>query len=226
MIERHVCAWGEETDARLSERQRLVFETVNTVVRRYVNRLPVDVERICALCGVELLRLSDYEAKGFTAQEMETVWGNPDGAASFGAGHPVIGYNDRAPARRLRFTLAEELMHVLLGHVHDPRFNAFSQDYDPALYALYEAEAKRAAGMLLFPPALYYAHRRSASLAQLARICRVSKACAWTCARDYEANETLLREVFTAKRLDYARPRSPRAAAAPRDVWAEPRELL
>lgn len=211
-----------ETEALLSDRQRLVFETANLVLNRYAYTLPVDVFRLCRVFDVELVPLTKYEDQGFTEQEMFAIWGNPDGAASHFEGRPVIGYNDRAPMRRQRFTLAEELMHVLLGHVYDPRFNAFRQEYDPAIYAQYEHEAKTAAGLILMPANFYLTHRHSYDLLTLAKACDVSEACAYTCAQYYEKEDKLLRRACTRKYLRATLPSHPTVPdPLPISVWPE-----
>lgn len=222
MIRSHVPEWGRETDALLTDRQRLVFDTANGILSRYAFTLPVDVFRICRVLDVDLIPLSRYEEQGFTEEEMRIVWGNPDGAASHFNGRPVIGYNDRAPMHRQRFTLAEELMHVLLGHVCDPRFNAFTQEYDPAIYTRYEYEAKTAAGLILFPAFFYFRHRRSYDLHTLARACDISDACAVTCALYYDQEDRLLHSVCSQKVLRHRLPAQPTIRPPrPLDVWPE-----
>ncbi len=185
----------------MTERDRRVVRLADELVRRHGCTLPVDVAALCPLYGARLMPLSELEARGLAAEEVFAVWGNRDGVAMASRRGRAIGYNDRAAEKRIRFTLAEELMHLLLGHTADSRFAVSAQSYDEATYALYEAEAKHGACMLLIPPTVYFRYRALYGLAGIARLCRVSEACAWTAARYYEQNETELRALFTAHPL-------------------------
>lgn len=186
----------------MTERDRRLFEVVNTVVCRHVYSLPVDIEKLCRIYGAYLLSYGQCLAKsGLTAEELQAMTGSRDGVTLDYAGSWTILYNEKASETRLRFTLAEELMHRLVGHSQDEDFRMRRQSYAPETYALYEAEAKRAACMLLVPPTVYYRYRRLYSLEQLSELFRVSEACMYTAAKDYEANEKELRAAFTARHI-------------------------
>ena len=185
----------------MTERDRRVVRLANELVRRHALTLPVDVAAVCPIYGARLLSLSELEQKGLDAEAVFAVWGNRDGVAMASRRGRTIGYNDRAAEKRIRFTLAEELMHLLLGHAEDGRFLIGEQSYDAGTYALYEAEAKRGACMLLVPPTVYFRYRELYGLGGIARLCRVSRACVWTAAQYYDQNEKELRELFTARPL-------------------------
>ena len=185
----------------MTERDRRVVRLANELVRRHALTLPVDVAAVCPIYGARLLSLSELEQKGLDAESVFAVWGNRDGVAMASRRGRTIGYNDRAAEKRIRFTLAEELMHLLLGHTEDERFRLGEQSYDAETYALYEAEAKHGACMLLVPPTVYFRYRELYGLGGIARLCRVSRACAWTAAQYYDENEKELRALFTARPL-------------------------
>ena len=185
----------------MTERDRRVVRLANELVRRHALTLPVDVAAVCPIYGARLLSLSELEQKGLDAESVFAVWGNRDGVAMASRRGRTIGYNDRAAEKRIRFTLAEELMHLLLGHTEDERFRLGEQSYDAETYALYEAEAKHGACMLLVPPTVYFRYRELYGLGGIARLCRVSRACAWTAAQYYDENEKELRVLFTARPL-------------------------
>ncbi|MBR0208204.1 MAG: ImmA/IrrE family metallo-endopeptidase [Oscillospiraceae bacterium] len=185
----------------MTEREERVVRLSNELVRRHALTLPVDVAALCPLYGARLLSLSELEEKGLDPEAVFAVWGNRDGVAMASRRGRTIGYNDRAAEKRIRFTLAEELMHLLLGHTEDARFRLGEQSYDEATYALYEEEAKRGACMLLIPPTVYFRYRALYGVAGIARLCRVSHACAWTAAQYYDRNEKELRALFTARPL-------------------------
>ena len=170
----------------MTERDRFVVRTACELVRRHGYTLPIDVSALCAVYGTRLVSLSELEKGGMDREAVFAVWGNRDGVAMSGRLGRAIGYNDRAAEKRIRFTLSEELMHLLLGHTQDRRF---------------EAEAKHGACMLLIPPTVYFRYRALYGTAGIARLCQVSRACAWRAARYYEENETELRALFTAEPL-------------------------
>ncbi len=185
----------------MTERDREVVRLANELVRRHALTLPVDVAALCPLYGARLVSLSELEAKGLDSEAVFAVWGNRDGVAMASRRGRTIGYNDRAAEKRVRFTLAEELMHLLLGHTEDGRFRLGEQSYDAETYERYETEAKRGACMLLIPPTVYFRYRALYGLGAIARLCHVSRACAWRAALYYEQNEEELRALFTARPL-------------------------
>lgn len=202
----------------MTEREREVVRLADELVRRHALTLPLDVAALCPLYGARLLTLSELEAQGLDSETVFAVWGNRDGVAMASRRGRTIGYNDRAAEKRVRFTLAEELMHLLLGHTADARFAAGEQSYDDDTYARYETEAKRGACMLLVPPTVYFRYRALYGVGGVARLCHVSRACAWTAAQYYEQNEKELRELFTARPLKCDTRSLPRRPVRPRRV--------
>lgn len=180
----------------MNERDRRVYMVVNTIVNRHVYKLPVDIRKICEAYGAHWLTFTEF---GPTAAE---VIGNNDGAAvDLPGGKWGIVYNEKIAANRLRFTLAEELMHYLIGHSKDEDFVFWRQSYTPETYRLYETEAKRAAGMILVPPTIYYKYRKVFGTDQIAKLCGVSEPCVYTVAKFYEEHEDEIRAAFTRKTI-------------------------
>lgn len=203
----------------MNDRDRRVILAVNHLVSHNIVSMPVNVVAICHAYGVQLISASDYMHRGLDPTIIFEVWGNSDGTAFSNGNSHVINYNDNKPLNRQRFTIAEEFMHIVLGHTRDARFNVFLQSYTEEVYAMYEREAKHGAAMLLMPPSLYFRLRARYDLDQLAKLCHISNACAWTAAQYYMENEDELRELFTQKIIicntDAMRPRS----FHPLSVW-------
>ena len=197
-----------------------MVKAASLVIDKCAFRMPVDMAAVCRCFGVRLLPASEYLAQDVEAAALFHLWGNSDGVSmSMGDTH-TINYNDRAAPRRVRFTLAEEFMHIMLGHTRDARFNIFDQKYDAEIYAQYEREAKTGAGMLLVPPSLYFRYRAVYGVRQLARLCDVSEACAWTAAQYCEANEAVLRDRFTHRHIECdTRSLTPKRRYRPISVW-------
>lgn len=75
-----------------------------------VEQLPVDLTDICRRLGVRVRKYSD--TRGLPEAALQT-----DGLTFYSWGKPVILYNQGKPPARIRFTIAHELGHLVLGHV-------------------------------------------------------------------------------------------------------------
>ena len=176
------------TDDRLRE----IVGIVKHISCQGVYTLPVDIGRLCRSYGARMTSIDDAAALGLDPEVVTRCIGNRDGVANEGRRVWGIIYNKNAPVNRLRFTLAEELMHHLLGHTKDPRFNAISPSYDRALYMRYEEEAKIAADLLLIPPSVFYRYRRLIGAGGLAKLFAVSESCLWMAARLYDEKKDVI----------------------------------
>lgn len=159
------------------DRLRDIIRTVKTISDG-VFLLPVDVEQLIRVYGGKLTTLEDCESLGLDRKVVVRCMGNKDGVATRGRHGWGVIYDKNAPVNRLRFTLAEEFMHTMLGHTLDPRFNALDPSYSEEVYAAYEEEAKVAAGLLLIPPSAW---RRCGGDAAVGKVCGVSAACVFVC---------------------------------------------
>lgn len=157
--------------------------------------VPRDMISLCKQLGIKIKPLSEWLESGYTKEDFFRLARNEDGAASYFEGYGCgIFYNDFMPHHRVRFTLAEEIMHVVLGHVYDDMFRANSV-FDAERYAQYEHEAKLGAQILLMPPTLYYRFRSLYKLKKLARIFDVSVQAAFRCRLYYEQNEDSIKNL-------------------------------
>lgn len=171
---------------------------VNTVIERNVYSAPINIEKICHTYRAKLLPYSKaIETTDWTWEDL--MERSEDGFTLDYDEAWTILYNDKKCPNRIRFTLAEELMHRLLLHSSDQEFLYYRQDYSNEKYRKYEEEAKHAAGMILVPPSLYYRFRNRFTHAELARMFQVSEACVYTCAQYYDENEEEIREKFSKK---------------------------
>lgn len=181
---------------------RELFEAVNDLVERYVKYPPVDVVRLCQALGARMITFSQAVDAGMDPHALVECLGNKDGVALEGAHSWAIVYNKNAPLNRLRFTLAEELMHHVLGHTKDQSFVWHSQSYSDQTYLRYEHEAKRAASLLLIPPSVYYKYQSWYDTHKIALLCGVSDACMGRAAAWYDsADRELIELMYTTKNL-------------------------
>ena len=165
-----------------NEQLQTVYTAVFTIMIEHwtvFSRFPTDVETLCFELGIELCPLSTItESTGLTDIEVFEIWGNEDGVLMQYNGTPKIAYNDLKPRQRIRFTIAEEITHYILGHADDPRFNIFSQQYDSGTYSLYEESGRAGAGIILCQPQYFFQHPEHFNTLALSSLCDVSWGCA------------------------------------------------
>lgn len=78
-----------------------------------VDWLPVDLNVVCRKLGV---RLRSYLSADALVQKLG-VRGVTDGVLLFYQGDPLVLYDSELPPGRVRFTIAHEIGHLVLGHV-------------------------------------------------------------------------------------------------------------
>lgn len=173
---------------RLNEAERnKVYEKIFRFLIQYdssgINIHPFSVEHACAILDTELTPLSQIIAcTGMRDQDIFSLWGNEDGTVNAWCEkeqfHIRIAYNDHQKIERQRFTICEELSHIILGHIYDQTFNVFNQNYQDDIYAKYDCEARAGAGLLLCNPKFYYQNKNSLTLETLEGICSITPSCA------------------------------------------------
>lgn len=161
-------------------RRRELYTQMLLWMRKHrVDSVPLDIIGLCKRIGVELVPLSDItDCTQLSAEEVFQIWGNRDGVVNACKGVYRISYNDYLSYTRRRFTLCEELAHIIYGHIEDADFNICRQSYAEEKYRQYEEEARLGAGLLLCPPRFYYAYEYFLTPENMARICNISLPCA------------------------------------------------
>ena len=124
--------------------------------------LPVDVVALCRSLGIRV---------GVYAEPRPKVG---DGFSTMIDGVPYICIEKGKPARRMRFTVAHEIGHILLGHVG--RFELVNREPSPRDNPLEQA-ANSFAARLLAPACVLWGCRVS-SAAEIAALCDISDAAA------------------------------------------------
>lgn len=163
-----------------------LYNTVFKFMLDYnIDTLPVSVQSLASTLDVELISLTQLIKEGFEPKDIFSIWGNEDGVVTTYTSHTgktryKIAYNDNKPAHRIRFTIMEELSHIILGHTNNSDFNMFTQDYNTSVYNKLDEEARMCAGFLLFSPKFYYMYEKDLTLDIISDICMISKQCAST----------------------------------------------
>lgn len=76
-----------------------------------ITRLPVDLNWVCRQLEVRHISYARYWA------ELPEIADQTDGMTFYKNGEPIILYDNRKSPNRVRFTVAHELGHLILGHV-------------------------------------------------------------------------------------------------------------
>ena len=130
-----------------------------------IDRLPVDLNCICRQLGVGVYRYGDVTVTGETALQ-------GDGLLYFEGNRPVILFNQDKPAVRIRFTVAHELGHLILGHVAAEQGSAVNRDFSVATDSV-EAAANQFAVRLLAPACVLWGIE-AYTAGEIARLCNIS----------------------------------------------------
>lgn len=156
-----------------------------------VERLPVDLNLVCKTLGV---RTTSYRANHVLIQRrnLSEVVARSDGLSFFAGNTPVVLYNETCTSERIRFTVAHELGHIVLGHVSPGDITTVNREPSPQDDPR-ETEANQFAARLLAPACVLWGldlHTAD----EIAQICRISKQAA-----EFRANR--MNELYSRNRF-------------------------
>lgn len=137
-----------------------------------VERLPVDLNLICKTLGV---RTTSYQANLVLIQRrnLSEIVARSDGLTFFAGDTPVIMYNETYTPERIRFTVAHELGHIVLGHVSPGGVTTANREPNPQDNPQ-ETAANQFAARLLAPACVLWGLDLHTS-EEIAQTCRISK---------------------------------------------------
>jgi len=133
-----------------------------TLIKCNITSLPINLATIARLNNITILKYSDSK-KNLSG----------DGFSLNVNGVNVIYYNDQKPKARIRFTLAHELGHCLLGHLKFGKTYNRNSEIDFKGMDVYEMQANVFARDLLMPATVLHSLGIK-SAEDIARICNVS----------------------------------------------------
>nr|WP_300183587.1 ImmA/IrrE family metallo-endopeptidase [uncultured Agathobaculum sp.] len=81
-----------------------------------IDRLPVDLNTIRNQLGVHIASYKDAKAL-IRKRNLSVLTAQTDGFTFYARAEPVILYSEACSPERIRFTIAHELGHIVLGHV-------------------------------------------------------------------------------------------------------------
>lgn len=131
-----------------------------------VDRLPVDLNDICQRLGVRVRRFAEMGGMSDTARRT-------DGLTYFSWRRPVILFNQDKPPARIRFTVAHELGHLVLGHVAPGQRTTVNREPTPADDPI-ETAANQFAARLLAPACVLWGLDVHAT-EEISELCHISQ---------------------------------------------------
>lgn len=133
--------------------------------------LPVDLNQICKRLGISVI---SYERAVQLLRDygLEQASGQTDGMTFYRGNTPVILFNQSCGAARIRFTVAHELGHLILGHVQPGAYTCVNREPSGGDSPI-ERQANQFAARLLAPACVLWGlNVRSAE--EIAAQCRIS----------------------------------------------------
>ena len=137
-----------------------------------VERLPVDLNLICRSLGVHT---TSYRANAMLIQrrKLSEIVARSDGLSFFAGDTPVIMFNETCTPERIRFTVAHELGHIVLGHVSPGGVTTTNREPNPKDDPQ-ETAANQFAARLLAPACVLWGLDLHTS-EEIAGTCHISK---------------------------------------------------
>ena len=137
-----------------------------------IDRLPVDLNAIRERLGV---RIASYEDAKTLIQKrnLSALTVQTDGLTFYAGAEPVILYSEVCSPERIRFTIAHELGHIVLGHVAPGSIT--TKNHEPSLGdSQQETAANQFAARLLAPACVLWGLELHTA-DEIAVACRISK---------------------------------------------------
>lgn len=133
-----------------------------TLIKCNITSLPINLATIARLNNITILKYSDSK-QNLTGDGFSLNVNNVN----------VIYYNDKKPKARIRFTLAHELGHCLIGHLKFGKTYNRNSEKDFDGMDVYEMQANVFARDLLMPATVLHSLKVS-SAEEISKICNVS----------------------------------------------------
>lgn len=137
-----------------------------------IDRLPVDLNMICKALGVGT---APYGANRALIQQknLSAIVARSDGLSFFAGNMPVVLYNETCTPERVRFTIAHELGHIVLGHISPGGVTIANREPNPQDDPK-EVAANQFAARLLAPACVLWGLDLHTAK-EIAQVCRISK---------------------------------------------------
>ena len=168
-----------------SKRRNEIKLAVLDVLEQYSNvKLPVPIKKVVKFLGYRLVPYSTFSQKhNLTYQETVSYFGTDDACSDYEKNTDVyvIYFNDMDKTKiennRVRWNIAHELGHIVLGHHKGEKTRLFRNSLNSAEYNRFEEEADAFASYILVPYVILK-YQDIKKPEDIARICRISKSAA------------------------------------------------
>ncbi|MCL2665757.1 MAG: ImmA/IrrE family metallo-endopeptidase [Defluviitaleaceae bacterium] len=171
-----------------SERKKIYGTIFSELISGNYKRIPIPLEDVCARHGIRLTPLARFVCEsGFSYREALALLHNEDGCSARytdaqGRQRYCIIYNDGPNhATRKRFTIAEELMHIFLGHHMCDIYKLDNpQAWHLPTYEKHEEAARIGAGLLVCVPSVFFEKPEFFNMNDIRHFFDISETCAFT----------------------------------------------
>lgn len=136
-----------------------------------VEALPVDLNAVLRHLDVRVYSYS-HGRELMEAAGLAGTAGQSSGVTFFAGAQPVILYNDAEMPQRIRFTIAHELGHLVLGHVQPGEHTRQNREPEPGDNPTEQAANRFAADLLAPACVLWGLDLRRAE--DIAKVCKIS----------------------------------------------------
>lgn len=169
---------------------------------------PIDIEKFinafAQANGIEILIISEkiYRRFRVETERIDPYIDIKDGRTYYEPSRNIyaIVYNDRKAPHRIRFTLAHEFAHIVLGHLSDERTEMDRRGLIDVVYFAYEGAANTFAGNFLAPPIIIQEKLagRVFTIKSVAAMFKISE----SSVRDYRLNDYLYWKTTTPAKCE------------------------
>lgn len=168
-----------------SERNAIYDKVFQLLIDCHITMLPVSLNRILDFLEVSMIPLSRIiRGSRLSKEEILKVWGNNDGHLMANLDHGKeklqIAYNDLdIPKGRIRFTISEEIAHIILEHYKDNMYRISNPTkWCDETYQQHEIQARLAAGLILCPPPVFDLIPSYLNIKAISGLCNITTECA------------------------------------------------
>lgn len=139
------------------------------------HELPIDLNEICAHLGISVFSYRTGRSI-IERHKLDRLTRRTDGFLLYLYEKPMVFFDEHCSPQRIRFTIAHEIGHLLLGHVHAGQVTAVNREPDPGDDP-HETAANQFAARLLAPACVLWGLNVHTP-EDIARICNISQTAA------------------------------------------------
>ena len=174
----------------LTNNYQAFLKSQEILYQNFITDFPLNIIKLIESYDIILQTLDDYQEFRSITKESRDYIKISDGRSFYDPTHNIymIVYDSSKKSQRIRFTLAHELGHILLGHLKNELTQIDRGGISNSLYQNFENEADTFAGNLLAPPILILEKIKNISHFSSSIVCK-SFALSFNCVEYYRKKD-------------------------------------